>query len=85
MMEKESKKRTPRGDWVGSTMLKGIAEGNGSYDVYVNSDNHFGLAYAGKFIKHVKSSVLRKAGIFATGKKQKRIYGRFGFVGCPKR
>ena len=75
-MEKSMKTQTPRWNFVGKTNIYGSY-----YDVFIDK-GHFALASAGKFVQHIKASTLRIAGIFSDNKK---IFGRHGYVGCPKR
>lgn len=77
-MEKEQKVRAARGELIGTAIVDGT-----SCNVFIDKKN-FGIQFAGKFIKHVKKSVLRKTGIFSLDKKPRKIYGRLGYIGAPK-
>lgn len=70
-----------RGDYCGFTRINGE-----SFDVSVEG-MHFGLHRDKKFVRHCKASALRKAGIFTKfdNGPVKKVYGRYGFIGSPKR
>lgn len=61
-------------EYCGETTIKGE-----KYDVYVKN-NQFKLFTGKKFVKFVKESALRVAGIF--GALDKKMYGKHGYVGC---
>ena len=80
MTNQEVKTKSPRGTFVGTTQINGIANGNKIYNVHI-SKGQFIISFNNKFIQYVKESVLRKTGIFMDN----QIYGRLGYIGCPKR
>jgi hypothetical protein len=70
-----------RGDYCGFTRINGE-----SFDVSVEGV-HFGLHRDNKFVRHCKASALRKAGVYVAtaGNTVRKVYGRNGFIGSPKR
>ncbi len=79
MPEKTKITEATRGKFIGTSPL------DGGVNVFLLK-GQFAIAKGTKFLRHIKEAALRKAGIFTTDKKiRKKVFGKSGYIGHPKR